>query len=240
MVVKGHRVKSVEDLGRHPKWKDREHHQGSISDEEYVLRMLAAEESDHDVSYHITDNPHFTLDPTKVPEDNALSIRPRTAPGLYTTKDPERWVNGHNYVRPYVAEIHTPKGAMHDQRWGGEGFIPAEHFDKAKVHRVIPLDAHARERFHESGWIEAHHGTAFDTGKPVDDYTKFPDYKYPGPDVRDMSPQQHQQHHDRWKKYMVENRGFASEDFDDTPSKTASLTDEEYVMVAMAAEESML
>lgn len=209
--------------------------QGSLSDEEYVLRMLAAED-DHDVSYHITDNPHFKPDPTKVPEDNTIAIHERTSPGLYTTKNPESWVNGHDYVRPYLAEIHSPKGMMHDQRWGGEGFIPAEHLDKVKVHRVIPLDEHVREEYHAPGWIEEHHGTTHDTGEPIvssqwskDDppRTKFPQgYKYSGPDVRDMKPEQHRQHYNRWKGYMIGNRGMAYNQFDDKNMTTKSHADE--------------
>ena len=179
-------------------------------------------DSSPDVSYHITDNPHFKPDANYVPDDNTISIHQRKSPGLYVTNNPEKWVNGHDYVRPYLAEIHTPKGLTHDERWAGEGFIPSEHLGKAKVARVIPLDAHVREEYGEPGWIEEHHGTTFDTGDKIQARridgaaaaTKFPGYKYDGPDVRDMSPEQHTQHRARWKDYMVNNRGFAPEDFD--------------------------
>jgi hypothetical protein len=190
---------------------------------------------DHDVTYHLTDNPHFALNPEHQPEDNALSISPRTHKGLYTTERPESWVNGHDYVRPYLAEIHTPKGVAQDERWGGEKFVPAEHFDKVKVHRVIPLDAHVREEYGSPGWIEGHHGDAFDTGKPLKrgewgepDHRQFSGYHYDGPDVRDMTPEQHQQHYDRWKGYMTGARGFGHNEFDDAKQTMAAPKDEDF------------
>jgi hypothetical protein len=115
----------------------------------------------HDVSYHITDNPHFALDPTHKPENNAVSVSRmgELPPGVFTTKHPESWVNGHGYVRPYVAEIHSDPKTHVRGGFGSESFIRAEHFGSAKVARVIPLDAHAREEFGSHGWIEEHHGT---------------------------------------------------------------------------------
>ena len=46
-------------------------------------------------------------------------------------------------------------------------FVPARHFEKLHVNRVIPIDAHAREEYGEHGWIEEHHGTEFDTHKLI-------------------------------------------------------------------------
>lgn len=154
--------------------------------------------------WHLTDNPDFSLDPTKVPEDNALAIRQRSAPGLYVG-DPEHWINGSGYVRPYVAEIQAPAEAAHDERWGGEKFIPAENFGQAKVARVIPTDAYAREHYGSTGWIEDRLGTTFDTDEPIDssspqswdDIYPYRGYHYGGPDVREMSAEERQRHAER-------------------------------------------
>jgi 8-oxo-dGTP pyrophosphatase MutT (NUDIX family)/GNAT superfamily N-acetyltransferase len=191
---------------------------------------------DHEVTYHLTDNPHFALNPDHQPEDNALSIRPREHKGLYTAERPSDWTGTQGYVRPYVAEIHSPKGVATDERWGGEKFIPAEHFDKVKVHRVIPLDAHEREAFGEHGRIESHHGSEFDSGKPIerDGWDQPPrhhfgeGYHYDGPDVRDMTPEQHTQHYNRWKGYMTGDRGFGHNEFDDVKQTLAEPKDEDF------------
>lgn len=166
--------------------------------------------ADHDVLYHITDNPHFALDPDKVPEDNTLAIYSRERKGLFTTRPNdswavESWLHGHGYARPYVAEIHAPKDAHEPGRWNGEHFIPAENYGRVKVNRVIPLDAHARETYGSHGWIEQHHGTEYDTGKPIkaQPYEEpFKGWRYPGPDARDMTPEQHQHHKERALEFL--------------------------------------
>lgn len=159
--------------------------------------------------YHLTNKRQFKPSATKVPEDNALSIQERTRPGLFAAPNVESWWNGHGYHRPYVAEIQVPKGLAQEERWGGERFIPGEHLAQAHVSRVIPVDAYVRERFHEPGWVEDHHGTKFDTGEPIkrgpwgmpERGTIPADYHYEGPDVRDFSPQQHQEHVRRLRAY---------------------------------------
>lgn len=152
--------------------------------------------------WHLTDNPDFALDPTKVPEDNALSIRQRDEPGVYAG-NPESWINGHGYLRPYVAELRAPADAARDERWSGEKFIPAREFDRVQVARVIPTDAYARETYGTHGWIEAHHGTTFDTDEPFtepsnpsswDEIYPFRGYHYDGPDAREMSEAQRLRH----------------------------------------------
>ena len=148
--------------------------------------------------YHITNKPNFKLNPNHAPEDNAISIQDRSGhKGIYLTPDVEPWVNGHGYIRPFVAEIYADPSALdHDTvgRWGGEIFIPADQFDKLKVHRVIPLDAFAREEYGEHGWIETSHGHEFDTGKEIPPQSfmqayelPFKGYKY-DKDTRNMSP----------------------------------------------------
>ena len=162
---------------------------------------------DHEVYYHMTDKAKFKPSAKHVPEDNALALHERTSPGMYLTKSPESWVNGHGYVRPFVAEVHVPRGVGHAERYNGEHFVPAADLAKVKVNRVIPLDAHARETFGEPGWVEEHHGSTFDTGAPITPHghpgtTKFPDYHYDGPDVRDMSSDVVRQHKQRVRQYL--------------------------------------
>lgn len=123
-----------------------------------------------DVLYHVTDRPNFSPDLKHVPEDNALAISSRERPGLFAASGQgvSTWTQGHGYVRPYVAELHVPRLAHEPGRWGGERFIPAEHLDKVRVNRVIPLSAHQDEQWE---------------GKP-----------YTGPDARVMSQAEHHEH----------------------------------------------
>jgi hypothetical protein len=144
--------------------------------------------------YHITDKPRFKLNANYAPEDNATSIVDRSGnKGIYLTKDVEKWVNGHGYIRAFVAEILAEPSALdHDTvgRYGGEVFIPASQFDKLKVNRVVPIDVICREEFGSHGWIEQSNGNAFDTGEPIthkDWETPFRDWTYQH-DTRDMSP----------------------------------------------------
>ena len=150
--------------------------------------------------YHLTDKAKFKLDPKKVPQDNALAIYERTTPGLYVAKDRNgvgTWVNGYGYLRPFVVELDVPEEVLADERWGGEGFIPAESFDDVEVKRVIPIDALARETYNDYGWVEGTLGSTFDDGAPVPErqfdqpYEGLPPgYRYEGPDVRDMTPEE--------------------------------------------------
>lgn len=123
------------------------------------------------ILYHITNNPRFKLNPNYAPEDNSFAMTDRSGhKGIYLGRDVETWMNGHGYVRPFVAEIEVQRSALeHDNlgRWGGEVFIPAEHFDKLKVLRVVPLDVICREKFGRHGWIEGSLGREFDTGNEI-------------------------------------------------------------------------
>lgn len=145
--------------------------------------------------WHLTDNPDFGLDPEYQPEDNALSIRQRESRGLYMTDNPEHWINGQGYHRPFAAELEVPEDAMHAERWGGEMFMPAENFSRAKVSRVIPTDAYARETYGAHGWFEDRVGRRFDTDEEIPPYRMnmpkeevypFKGYRYEGPDAREM------------------------------------------------------
>lgn len=145
----------------------------------------------------MTDNPKFQLDPNVAPEDNSITIHGREGrKGLYTAKDVEPWISK-GYTRPYVAEIHIDEDDLNSDdiggRFHGEKFIPNHLFNKIKVNRVIPLDAHAREKHGMHGWIEGVAGREFDTGKPTPkhfDGYNFRGYKYNGKDVRHMSPEE--------------------------------------------------
>ena len=209
--------------------------------------------TEHETWYHLTDNPHFHLNPEHAPADNSFSIEDRSGQrGIYLGKSPEHWFSGagEGYARPYLAEFHVHPSVKEAPgvhgRWGGEMFVPAEHSDKLKLHRVIPVDAYVRESYGTHGWIEQHHGSEFDTGKeierpgfsaPLSAHYPFKErvheagtWRYPGPDVRDMTPEQHNAHRDRWLHYLKHDRGFSDEDVADfrqdhdkhLPPRTAS------------------
>jgi hypothetical protein len=60
----------------------------------------------------------------------------------------------------------------------------------------MPIDEWVRETYHSPGWIES----ALDD---IDQYHQFPkDYRYTGPDVRDMPPEETQRHLDRAARYI--------------------------------------
>lgn len=159
-------------------------------------RELIVENTEPVVMYHITAKSNFKLNRNYAPEDNSISIDDRSGhKGIYLTDNVERWVNGHGYMRAFVAEILVEPSALeHDTigRWGGERFIPADQFDKLKINRVIPLDALCREIYRGHGWLEDSHGIAFDTGEQIDhrNYNPYPDgYRYEH-DVRNLPPEQ--------------------------------------------------
>lgn len=169
--------------------------------------------------YHLTDNPKFALDPNYAPVDNSISIYSRDGQrGIYLCPDPEQWVNGYNYVRPYLAEFSADPSLENVAdlygRWGGELFVPAEHFDKLRLVRLVPLDAYAREHYGAHGWIEEHHGTTFDAEQPIPSRPLYPfrPYRYAGPDVRQLSEADTARHRARWAAYMRDNRGIDVDD----------------------------
>lgn len=139
----------------------------------------------------MTERAKFKLDPKFAPADNAVAIQDRSGrPGIYLGQSVEKWVNGYGYWRPFVVEFKVDPSVTNDPgvhgRYGGELFVPSSSFDKLTIQRVIPIDAYARETFGEPGWIESSLGHAFDTGEPIDHKTRYPSYRYPGPDVRSM------------------------------------------------------
>ena len=146
--------------------------------------------------YHLTSRAKFKLDPKFKPEDNAFALEDRSGQaGIYLGQDPERWLNGQGYWRPFLVEFRVESSVKNDPgvhgRYGGEMFVPATSFDKLKVLRVIPIDAYAREEYGGAGWIEEELGVAFDTGEPFPGKehqwgSLYKGYRYPGPDVRRM------------------------------------------------------
>lgn len=130
------------------------------------------------VSYHLTDNPQFALDPEYAPTDNTFAVQDRSGRrGLYTG-DPSTWRDAHDYVRPFVAEIeHPPIGKG---RWGNENWLPAEQFPHSTVKRVMPFEAWQDETFDK---------------KP-----------YTGLDVREMGPEELASHQQAARDEVVNNR----------------------------------
>ena len=149
--------------------------------------------------YHLTNKAKFKLDPKKVPEDNAIAVRQRDAAGLYVAKnymDVGTW-EYKGYLRPFVVELDVPEDVLVDERWGNEGFIPADRFDEVEVKRVIPVDAFIRENYGNYGWVEDSLGTTFDDGSPIPEQrfnqplVRPPQgWRYEGPDARDMTPEE--------------------------------------------------
>lgn len=144
-----------------------------------------------DLWYHLTDRARFKLDPHFAPADNAFAYEDRSGQkGIYLAPSVEPWINGQGYLRPFVVELRVDPSVKRDSgvhgRYRGEMFVPAASFGKLAVLRVIPLDAHAREVYQQPGWVETDLREEFDTGRPIDHRTRYPGYRYPGPDVRDM------------------------------------------------------
>lgn len=145
-------------------------------------------------SWHITDNPKFSLDPARVGQVNSTLGGAMKEPGIFVTQDPEFWVNGHNYIRPFIAEIEHPAEIGSGYYEAKDQYLPARLYGQSKVKRLIPLDEWVRETYHEPGWIEEGLG---DKVPPIPS-----DYHYTGPDVRDMPPEQVQRYMDRTAAYI--------------------------------------
>lgn len=160
--------------------------------------------------FHLTDKSKFKLDPTYAPQDNAFAMQDRSGrKGIYLSPSVEAWVNGHGYWRPFVVEFDVDPSVRSDLgvhgRWGGEIFVPASSFDKLRLRRVVPLDAHAREVFGDHGWVEEWEGKTFDTGERIPQRRGPPTlrgYRYEGPDVRDMSREQIARHKRRLRAFV--------------------------------------
>lgn len=141
-------------------------------------------------SWHLTDNPQFKMDPDYQPINNTTFGGSWPHKGIFTSPSPEDWFNGYDYVQPYVAEIEHPP-LENFKGYNGEGFLPADQFPHSQVKRVIPTAEYFKEKFGM---------TPFDDGK------KFENYRYEGPDVRDMSPEQYEPIAQELSKHVDETR----------------------------------
>jgi hypothetical protein len=166
---------------------------------------------DHATFYHVTDNPHFELSTTHRPHLNLEGGEVESRdPGIHMADHEgiQRWMGTGGYIRPYMVELHAPHELDDhpdiEHGYARERYVPAKHYDQLKVHRVIPLDAWDREQG-GYGHMEQSLGSEYDTGKHIPgplDREYRPKTPYAGPDVRSMTPEQHQQHADRYDQYM--------------------------------------
>jgi 8-oxo-dGTP pyrophosphatase MutT (NUDIX family) len=147
------------------------------------------DESDRETVHHLTDDPHFSPSTSVRPNLNTTiggSLSPRLFVG-----DPTTWAEGqHHYRRPYVAEMDAPKQVV--KRSGGylgEGEIMGRHFDKVNVKRVLPYDEFRKEQ-DEDG------------------------YKSPV-DARTWSPEQHQQHLEKFRNHLHDKHNWGWNEFDE-------------------------
>ena len=190
------------------------------SDVERVLRqrgqaMPDAVSTERVTSYHLTDDPNFSLNKAKRPQNNTTLGGDWPNAGIFVGPSAEAWFNGYDYVRPFVVELSHPpikdmgSKAMDTAGYGGEQFIPAEAFDSVKVERVIPYDEYAREQFGEYGPIESYNEIDAQ-GKTLPQITgsfggrdtaPLKNYRYTGKDVRNMSPAQQRALAKRTEKY---------------------------------------
>lgn len=159
---------------------------------------------DHDVLYHLTDKHQFALDPEYAPQDNTFAIEDRSGrKGLYGVSDPwgvNSWKHK-GYQRPYVAEVHVPKGLAQDGRWGNEKFLPAEHYDKATVHRVMTGDQHDQETYYG----------AQPGGRDVRDFTPEEHTKH----LLDLRNRMHDENHWGWNEFNDKHEHVGSDEDDD-------------------------
>ena len=179
------------------------------------MAMPDAASTERVTSYHLTDDPNFSLKKAKRPQNNTTLGGDWPNAGIFVGPSAEAWFNGYDYVRPFVVELSHPpirdmgSKAMDVAGYGGEQFIPAEAFDSVRVERVIPYDEYAREQFGEYGPIESYNeidaqGRALPqiTGSfGGRDTAPLKNYKYSGKDVRNMSPAQQRALAERTEKY---------------------------------------
>lgn len=164
--------------------------------------------------YHITDKPDFKLNPRFRPQNNT-TLGGDSAPGIYLSRDPEPWLNGYGYWRPYVAEIEGPDD-LHEHEgviggYGGETYVPAQHFPSLQVKRTIPLDAYCREHYGDYGWTENDFGTDFHTGEPITpsqgnivpfkEFNGPVTYRYPGT-AMDETPEWRKEYQKRVRRFQ--------------------------------------
>jgi hypothetical protein len=169
--------------------------------------------ADRGTMYHLADKVDFRLDPNKHPANNTTWGGDMPEAGIFLGASVEAWVNGYGYWRPWVVEFAVPPDLKDLEGVTGgysqEMFVPASHYDKLRMTRVVPLDAHCREEFGEWGWTEEFFETTFDTEEPISAadlgrYGLWRSYRYPG-DARQTSPQWQAAYKKRVKRYARES-----------------------------------
>lgn len=116
--------------------------------------------------WHITDNPDFRPDPNHRPELNT-TMGGEMKPGLFLTSQPDHWMQGYGYWRPYVSEIEAPDDIGQGSHLSPERYVPADQYGRLHVKRTIPIDAYAREQYNEPGWVEGDSGQDFQSGSEL-------------------------------------------------------------------------
>lgn len=117
------------------------------------------------VLYHLTDKPRFKLS-NVTPSLNYTSWDYPEGSAIYLTDSPEYWWNGHNYIRPFVAEVQCNFDVNpYKARFGHEWRIPSSKFPECKVLRVIPTDE----------WFGEEYGSTYTTQEERPKGFKFPE-----------------------------------------------------------------
>lgn len=157
--------------------------------EAWARRIEASKTAASNVLYHLADKVDFKLDPNFHPENNTTWGGDWPEAGIFLGKSVEAWVNGYGYWRPWVVEFEVSGVDLNWGGYSGEVFVPATDFDKIRISRVIPLDAHCREEYGDWGWVEDNDGITFDTEEPFErkGYHDWSGYRYPG-DARQSDP----------------------------------------------------
>lgn len=163
--------------------------------------------------YHLTSKVDFRLDPKKKPRLNT-TMGGDLKPGIFLTDNPEHWTNGYGYWQPWLVEFEVPSDLEHldgviKGGYGAEVYVPATHYDRLRIVRVMPLDGYAREKYYDWGWTEEEFGTDFETGEPLPKTgqrgkyrTDAPPAGYRAPDARQWAKDKQ----DAYKARMVKFR----------------------------------
>lgn len=191
---------------------------------EYLFRPRRASKktaNDRRTFYHLTENPNFAPDPNFRPANNT-TLGGDWDPGLFVAEELEPWVNGYDYIRPWVAEMSAPADIFDrdgvKRGYSRERMIPASEYGDISVDRMIPFDAYARERFGGPGWAERHHEKAFD-GAEISDWNSTwyaegrpwgEEYRFEG-DIRDWTPEQQDSYSEFVKDFGRQARGLVYE-----------------------------
>lgn len=197
--------------------------------------------------YHLTSKVDFRLDPKKRPVNNT-TLGGTLDPGIFLTADVGYWTAGYGYWQPWVVEFTVPSdltsldGVI--KGYGNEVYVPARHYDKLKVSRVIPLDAHAREEWGDWGWVEWSDKITFDTEEPIPPkgpLFSWRGYRYSG-DARNTDSAWRDRYTKRVKAHRRNNKGIIASVTSAfvSPSARAQFADEIYESLSTELSEEAL